>query len=215
MNMSKPTRESISKLFESIGWTVAVICFLTVGYAALEAHRFRLEAQEQQASWPVNLVESTNSDSGSNYSLPEVGTPIAQLEIPRLQLSVVVAEGTTPDVLTRAAGRVRHSALLGAGGNVVIAAHRDTFFRSLGSIRRGDQIVLESAAGSESFVVEWIRVVNPTDVEVTDATDYSALTLITCFPFRWVGPAPQRLVVRARRTASLSSHRRPAAPPER
>lgn len=205
--MSKPNATLISSIFEWIGWIVAVVCFLIVGFTALEAHHFRLDAEKQQASWPVvplDRLDRTANTPDENI-LPEFATPIAQLEIPRLDLSVVVAEGTTTDVLKRSAGRLRQSALPGAGGNVVIAAHRDTFFRPLRDIRRGDQIVLESASGSESFVVEWTRVVDPTALEVTDATDYSALTLVTCFPFHWVGPAPQRLVVRARRTATLLS----------
>jgi sortase A len=214
--MSKPPSESISKLFERLGWTVVVICLLTVGYAALEAHRVRLEAEEQLASWPVESARSPSRDTGDNGDLPDFAAPIAQLEIPRLDLSVVVAEGTTPDVLERSAGRLRDSALPGSDGNVVIVAHRDTFFRTLENLRRGDQIVLESAAGSESFVVEWTRVVDPTTLEVTDSTNYSALTLVTCVPSHWVGPAPRRLVVRARRTASLLSHERPgSAAPKR
>ncbi|MBZ0111691.1 MAG: class D sortase [Thermoanaerobaculia bacterium] len=207
--MPTPTKMTTSRLFGWLCWTFAAVCFLAVGYTAFEGNRSRSDATERMAHWPLESTQGPASQIDA--SLPEIAATIAQLEIPRLGLSVAVAEGTTVDVLERSAGRLRSSAIFGAGSNVVITAHRDTFFRSLKGIRRGDQIVLESAAGSESFVVEWARVVDPTTRDITDATEYSALTLVTSFPFHWVGPAPQRLVVRARRTATLRSHTGPSS----
>jgi sortase A len=142
------------------------------------------------------------------------GTPIARLSIPRLDFSAVVAEGATAAVLRRAVGHLPASALPGGVGNVALAGHRDTFFRSLRDLREGDVIVLDSAAGRDSYRVEWMAVVEPSDVDVVAAASrYPALTLVTCYPFRYVGSAPHRFVVRARRlTAPV---RPPAAAPSR
>jgi sortase A len=92
----------------------------------------------------------------------------------------------------------------GQGGNVVLAGHRDTFFRSLERIRVGDAIYLENSAGTELYVVDWIRIVAPTDLEVLKSTGSAALTLITCYPFRYIGSAPERFIVRARHINAAS-----------
>ena len=143
------------------------------------------------------------------------GTPIARLEIPRLGLDVVVAEGSASTVLRRAVGHLEQSAWPGEGGNVVLAGHRDTFFRGLADVREGDVIVLESEAGKQTYEVEWIRIVEPTDVDVLSQSRHPALTLITCYPFQYVGQAPQRFVVRARGSSASaeSTSRSSAGPP--
>jgi LPXTG-site transpeptidase (sortase) family protein len=126
------------------------------------------------------------------------GEPVARLSIPRLDVDVVVAEGSADDVLRRAVGRLETSARPGDNGNIVLAGHRDTFFRPLEHILEGDRIVLESAAGARTYVVEWTKVVDPTAVEVLEDSGQPELTLVTCYPFRYVGSAPFRFVVRAR-----------------
>jgi sortase A len=128
-----------------------------------------------------------------------LGVPIAELSIPRLEVAVVVAEGVTTEVLRRAAGHVPESARPGEAGNIAIAGHRDTFFRALERIRVDDRIVLERPAGRESYRVEWAALVEPRQVDVARESGYPALTLITCYPFNYVGEAPYRFVVRARR----------------
>lgn len=127
------------------------------------------------------------------------GTPLAKLRIPRLGLEAVVAEGVEESVLSRAVGHLPSSARPGETGNIALAAHRDTFFRPLERIRVGDLVRLEAPAGTDEYRVEWFSVVAPNDVAVLAATDHPALTLVTCYPFRYVGPAPERFVVRARR----------------
>jgi sortase A len=131
---------------------------------------------------------------------PGDGEPIGTLRIPRLGLSVIVAEGTSSRALRRAVGRLPDSGLPAGTGNIAIAGHRDTFFRPLEHIEVGDEILLETAAGYEVYAVEWTSVVGPRKVSVVDDAGYSALTLVTCYPFRYVGFAPERFVVRARRT---------------
>jgi len=125
------------------------------------------------------------------------GTPIARLEIPRLGIEAVVAEGDENAVLRRAIGHLPETALPGEEGNVALAGHRDTFFRGLGEIREGDFVVLDSGGRRDRYRVSWTDVVDPSRIEVTLPTPTPSLTLITCYPFRWIGPAPLRFVVRA------------------
>lgn len=133
---------------------------------------------------------------------PVHGEPLGTLTIDRLGISAVVAEGSDEAVLRRAVGRLPSSALPGGGGNVALAGHRDTHFRRLERIRTGDLVTLETATGSYDYRVEWIRVVGPERGDLAATRGADTLTLVTCYPFRWVGDAPQRFVVRARQVAS-------------
>ena len=126
------------------------------------------------------------------------GMPVANLEIPRLNLSVVVLEGVGDNILEVGAGHVPQTSLPGKSGNVGIAAHRDTFFRPLRNIQRNHVVRVTTTAGVFDYAVEWTRVVKPTDVEVLNPTEKPSLTLITCYPFHYVGSAPDRFIVRGR-----------------
>jgi len=126
------------------------------------------------------------------------GEAIGTIQIPRLGLTAVVAEGDSPSVLRRAVGHVADTALPGERGNVVLAGHRDTFFRPLKRVRIGDVITLTTHHGDVEYLVESTTVVGPSDVQVLEATDHNALTLITCFPFSFIGAAPDRFIVRGR-----------------
>ena len=124
--------------------------------------------------------------------------PIAVLRIPKIHLEVPVLPGTDDFVLNRAVGHIEDTALPGTDGNSGIAGHRDGFFRGLKDIGTGDAIELETLRGKkEVYRVERIWVVDPEDVSVIDPTPTRSLTLVTCYPFYHVGPAPQRYIVRA------------------
>ncbi len=127
----------------------------------------------------------------------ETPPTLAILRIPRLELEVPVHDGTSDAVLDLAAGRIEETALPGTPGNVGIAAHRDGFFRVLKDIKEGDTLVLDTPVATEHYKVDWIRVTIPTDVSVIDPTPGPAVTLVGCYPFYHVGPAPQRFIVRA------------------
>lgn len=134
---------------------------------------------------------------------------IAVLRIPRLSLEVPVGVGTDESVLLRGAGWIEGTAKPGSFGNVAIAAHRDSFFRSLKDIAVGDLIELETLDGTAGYSVAALSIVAPTDVGVLAQTDSAALTLVTCYPFYFVGHAPQRFIVRAVATDFYSQlHRR-------
>ena len=131
-------------------------------------------------------------------SLPISGDVIGRLEVPRIRLSVMLAQGDSTAVLRRAVGHLNETPLPGESGNVVFAGHRDTYFRPLRNIRVGDVITIETVDRSYDYEVEWFRVMPPDNVSVLAPSESNELTLITCFPFSFVGPAPDRFVVRAR-----------------
>lgn len=129
----------------------------------------------------------------------EKGRPIGIIEIPRLGLSSVVLEGDETAALLLGVGHLSDTPLPWHGGNSVFAAHRDTFFRPLAGIRRNDVIRFSTADTQFEYVVTEMKVVEPTDLAVLNATPSATLTLITCFPFDYVGPAPNRFIVKAER----------------
>jgi sortase A len=134
--------------------------------------------------------------------LPAVVGPdglIGRMEIPRLNLSVVVFEGTTSKTLRRAAGHITGTALPGQPGNVGVAGHRDTFFRPLRNIQPNDIITLTTLRGAYRYRVVSTKIVRPDNVAVLDPDGTEVLTLVTCYPFYFVGPAPDRFIVRAER----------------
>lgn len=137
----------------------------------------------------------------SSTSLGEM-SPIGRLEISRVHISAVVAEGTSQRVLSRAVGHAVGTALPGQTGNVTLAAHRDTFFRHLGDVRSGDIIELKEPGHEYRYQVRFTAVVGPKDTWVLQPTGQETLTLLTCYPFHFVGPAPDRFVIRARRIAN-------------
>jgi sortase A len=120
------------------------------------------------------------------------------LDIPRLHISTAVVEGDDTRDLFYGAGHIPGTSLPGTTGNIGIAAHRDTIFRALRGIRKQDTIRIRTASGEHDYSVEATRVVQPSNVEVLNDSGYAELTLVTCYPFWYVGPAPMRFVVQAR-----------------
>lgn len=123
-----------------------------------------------------------------------------KIEIPRLGVAGEIREGADDDTLSVAVGHVPGTALPGPTGNVALAAHRDGYFRGLRRVREGDAITVTTARGVFHYEVDCIEVVEMTNVAVLAPTVEPTLTLITCYPFDYVGHAPQRLIVRAHRT---------------
>jgi sortase A len=164
------------------------LCLGYAGFVFADSHRYQsLEIKKfEQAG---RLVEP--------HLLVE-GEVIGELQVLRLELSAMVVQGDSAASLRHAVGHVAKSALPGEWGNVALAGHRDTLFRPLRDIQIGDEIRFRTGENSFDYVVESIRVVAPTNVQVLEATSGHDLTLITCFPFYYVGSAPERFIVRAR-----------------
>jgi len=157
----------------------------------------RLLIDRQQAN---NGAGQDAPASSSKDSPPTVsGGLIGRIEILRLGLSAIVIEGTTTTTLRRAVGHISGTALPGQPGNVCISGHRDTFFRPLRDIRRNDVITLTTLFGDYRYRVVSTKVVGKSDIAVLDPSRNEILTLITCYPFYFVGAAPGRFIVRAER----------------
>ena len=128
------------------------------------------------------------------------GGLVGAIDIPRLHLSASVIEGDDDSALTLAVGHLSETPLPWEAGNSAFAAHRDTFFRPLKDVVVGDVIRVTTPHGEFEYRVRETLIVNPEDVRVLESTARPALTLITCYPFSYVGHAPQRFIVRAERT---------------
>jgi sortase A len=209
------------RLVERLLLTVAVVCLAYYGYVSAESALYQAyETRELDAilaSGPAVAVpqqDAQPSASGTTEELatrtapgrvvpaalgtPKAGSALGRLEIPRLEVSAIVRSGTDSRTLRLAIGHINGTAAPGESGNVGLAAHRDTFFRRLGEIQPDDEVRLVTARGTYAYRVEGTQIVNPRETWVLNQTDTPTLTLITCYPFRYVGSAPQRFVVRAR-----------------
>jgi sortase A len=142
-----------------------------------------------------------DSGGGEQAQAPVEGRSLGEIEIRRLGLIAMVVHGESAAILRRAVGHLPDTALPGERGNVVLAGHRDTFFRPLKDVRAGDAIRLRTRTADFDYVVESMSVVSPSDLHVLEPTGDHTLTLITCFPFVYLGAAPDRFVVRARQVA--------------
>ena len=123
--------------------------------------------------------------------------PLAVLRVPKIRLEVAVLPGTDDRTLDRSVGHIEGTAQPGTDGNVGLAGHRDGFFRGLKDLVIGDLIEIDTVQGTEAYRVERTWVVSPEDVSVLDPTSTQALTLVTCYPFYFVGSAPDRFILRA------------------
>ncbi|MDP9115158.1 MAG: class D sortase [Acidobacteriota bacterium] len=169
-----------------------------IGYCAFIWGRAQFD--QAQANWALEHVlpgdHGTDNVSAAPNG-PAEGSLVGRIDIPRLDLSVIVFEGTSDDTLARGAGHLRGTAAPGESGNVALAAHRDTFFRGLRDIRPGDHISVKTPTGNYAYSVDSTAVVPPTQTEVLRPTEDATLTLITCYPFNYIGNAPERFIVRA------------------
>ena len=129
------------------------------------------------------------------------GKVLGEIELTRVGVTAMILEGTDERTLRRAVGHIPGTPLPGQPGNVSIAGHRDTFFRALRNVRQDDEITLMTLEGSYRYRVDSIKIVGPEDVQVLDNSGGDILTLVTCFPFNFVGPAPRRFIVRAQRVS--------------
>ncbi|MGB8474763.1 MAG: class D sortase [Candidatus Acidiferrum sp.] len=168
--------------------TIGILALAYTGYVVVYAHTYQ-------------TIEQSKFENARPREVPHLlvqGGVIGEIQVPRLGLKAIVVQGDSHTLLQRAVGHIPETALPGELGNVALAGHRDTFFRPLRHIRVGDAIAFKTHDGSFHYQVESTAVVPPTAVEVLNTSIGRTLTLITCFPFNYIGPAPKRFVVRAR-----------------
>ena len=183
-------------------WAVAFVSLgiFVVSYSAAALHQHR-QRQQLEALLTSAPRLPTRSATLANYSANSPRIPIDGLlglmEIPRLEISAVYEEGVDDDTLAGGIGHVPGTPLPGETGNSALAAHRDTYFHRLGEIQVGDFINVKTRRGEHHYRVARTAIVKPGDISVLDNTPVATLTLVTCYPFRYVGTAPQRFVVTA------------------
>jgi sortase A len=213
---------SVERILLTTGVTLLSV-YVGVRLYGVIASRYAVAAFQQKAA--AGSV-SSHADSGTtrpagvdtslwsdkrirayNESLSHAfGTPLAVLSIPKIHLEVPVFEGTDDVTLDRGVGRIAGTARPGQPGNLGIAGHRDGFFRGLKDVTTGDEIKLALPEGEATYVIDQITIVTPQDVSVLQPRPRSSITLVTCFPFYFVGSAPERYIV----SASLRADAQPA-----
>jgi len=195
----------ILKWAQRVLFTCAVLLLGYCGFALVDAWNFqRREKRDLEQLLSEQRAASESTPQPDSYASPK-GAPaaatdglIGRIEIPRLLLSVVVVEGIDKTTLRRAVGHIPGTALPGEAGNVGLAGHRDTFFRPLKDLRIRDEVQFSTLKGNFKYEVESLRVVDPDNVGVLASSGENVLTMVTCYPFYYVGPAPKRWIVRAR-----------------
>jgi sortase A len=178
-------------------WTllgVGIGCVGTVGLVSLEAYRFE---RSQAAAFERSATEAPDRTVPT-----KPGSLVGLLSVPRLGLSTAVVEGDDSKSLKLSAGHLPDTPWPWQPGNSAIAAHRDGRFRALRKIKVGDEVRLRTSHGELRYQVRELSIVEPDDLSVLAQTEKPALTLITCYPFTYVGNAPQRFIVRAERLAA-------------
>jgi sortase A len=164
----------------------------------------RLGAAREQAALAEELERSRATLQAGAQTVARTAAPpapralVGRIEIRRLNLSTLAREGVDTRTLRGSAGHVPGSALPGQPGNAAFAAHRDTYFRPLKGVRTGDEIAITTRDGEFRYLVSGTRVVDPSDVSVLRASSEPTLTLVTCYPFDYVGSAPKRFIVTGR-----------------
>ena len=207
----EPRKRRPPRLIERLSWSLGLAAIGvwmaatvsgTIGarrevarFNALQAAAVVEAAAPDQSLWSPERVKGWRETQAQKSP-----APLALLRIPRIGLEVAVLEGTDDWTLNRAVGHIEDTARPGAAGNSGIAGHRDGFFRGLKDIRTGDGIEIETVSSVERYRVERTWIVDPEDVSVLDPTASRSITLVTCYPFYFIGSAPQRFVVRAVRT---------------
>jgi sortase A len=181
-------------------WILLAGAVLTLGYCALLFADSWLFQIGERGRLDVLLHDRQESRTSKVPSIAATRGLIGRIEIPRLGLSVMVIEGIDRRTLRRAAGHIPGTALPGQPGNVGISAHRDSYFRPLRKIKPNDIIMFTTLLGDYRYRVLSTKVVKAQDVAVLAPSVNEILTLVTCYPFYFVGPAPNRFIVRAERT---------------
>lgn len=201
-----PRRTGGVRLLERLLLIAGIVLLGYYSYVSAETFLYqRFENRELDAilaSAPAAAPDA--SRTAVRRAAPGRGALVGRVEIPRLGVSAIVKAGADARTLQLAVGHVPGTALPGEQGNVALAGHRDTFFRRLQNIRPDDEIRIVTTDGVFEYRVERTLIVEPEDVWVLDQTSSSTLTLVTCYPFSYVGTAPQRFIVRAVLTLPLS-----------
>jgi sortase A len=201
--VSRSRTEFVVRWIERGLLAIGITCLLWTGTISLSAVVYQIEQSVSLERLAPSLDRSEADRAPNVIGTPvEPSAPVGRLEIPRIGLSAVVAEGDDEKTLDIAVGHLPDTPLPWHDGNSALAGHRDSFFRPLRRIQVGDDIRFATRHGTFRYRVMRHTVVDPDELWVLDASPTAALTLITCYPFDFVGPAPRRFVVHAKRIAN-------------
>ena len=199
-------------------FTIGIVALAYVGLTLLDANlyqkyqtrQFQQELNDSQASIvsgvPVPALQGAKP--ARTESLGSTGSgrsALGRIEINAIGLSAMILEGIDGRTLRRAVGHIPGTPLPGQTGNVGLAGHRDTFFRALRNIHPGDDITLQTLSGLYHYRVDSTKVVDPGATLVLNKSDDAILTLVTCYPFSYLGPAPKRFIVRAHKIPTTTA----------
>jgi sortase A len=190
-------RRHVGRWLERLLFLMAAGCLGYYLYVYAEARLYQSFEDREIDTILASGASPTTSDRNVPRPAPAAGSTIGRIEIQRLGVSAVIRAGSDARTLRLAVGYIPGTALPGEKGNVGLAGHRDTFFRKLRDINPDDEIRVTTKEGVFRYFVQRTNIVQPSDVWVLDATGYPALTLVTCYPFTYIGSAPQRFIVRA------------------
>ena len=187
------------RLLEIAGWVTGIVCLGSFVAVKIDARLYNMMQKERlERAWKPDATGDPGALDGREISASlHHGDLVGWIDIPRVGVSAAVAEGTTSDVLRDAVGHIPGTAVPPERGNMALAGHRDSFFRGLREIRKGDRIEIETPDGTFHYRVDSADIVDPSDVVVLRRGHRAELTLVTCYPFHWIGNAPHRFVVRA------------------
>ncbi len=194
---------------EMLLWSAAAVLLGVYGFVYLERNVYQA-FETWSFDRALQRMPAPLAVPGALRELDKLpaGAPIGRIEIPRLGVRAMIVNGTAASTLRRAVGHIEATPLFGGEGNVGLAAHRDTFFRGLRDVRRGDRIEIATLQGAYEYVVDATRIVGPDDTTVLDASGRPTLTLVTCYPFDYLGRAPRRFIVQAYQAAAPSDRGR-------
>ena len=170
---------------------------LAISYVALTLLHAKLYQNAASNALRKQIYAQELHKVGLSQAKAKEGDVLGRIEIPRLGVKVAILEGTTSQTLRLGVGHIEGTALPGEPGNIGIAGHRDTYFRGLKDIRTNDEIRIQTATGLSRFEVDSVEIVDPGDIGVLAPSAKSVVTLVTCYPFHFIGAAPKRFVVHA------------------
>ena len=183
---------NIAAALEGICWAISGLALGWFFFVHADASLFQAHASQKLSA----LFHTAAHRSAGAVDDVQEGALLGSIDIPEIRLSAVIVQGDDDFTLRRAVGHIPGTPLPGDRGNIVLAAHRDTFFRRLGKLHTGDVILLKDARGTQRYRVAHTAIVSPSDTEVMRPAD-GMLTLVTCYPFNYFGSAPDRYVVSA------------------
>lgn len=189
-------RKSLVQL-EVCAWCAGLLCLGSLLAVRWEAGRAQHTAGQIHPVLAASQPQTNQPTDNAKQDLSTYNGVIGRLDVPALGLHVPILNDYDPDSLRRGVGRMKGTAVPGGLGNLVLAGHRDTYFRPLRRVQPGMTMRVVTPGGTYDYVVDSTTIVLPDNVDVLDIRDRPEMTLITCYPFDYIGAAPKRFIVRA------------------